>query len=177
MKQTITTQTLATLSAVVAAVALPQVFHGIGIVSGLGTNVGAAFLPMHLPIILVGLLAGPFAGALAGAVSPLISFALSGMPLVSLLPFMAVELAAYGAVAGALRNAKLPLLVTVLIAQVAGRLLRALFVVIATVGFGYEGVQLRVIWESIPAGLPGLLLQWTALPLIVFWMRNRRTHA
>lgn len=59
-------QTLATIAAIVGAVAVPQIFHGLGAVSGLGTALGEAFLPMHLPIILVGLLAGPYAGAIAG---------------------------------------------------------------------------------------------------------------
>ena len=73
-------QTLAALIAIAAAVALPQVAHGIGAVTGMGTAVGETFLPMHLPIIIVGLLAGPYAGLIAGAASPIISFALSGMP-------------------------------------------------------------------------------------------------
>ena len=49
----------ATVLAIVAAVALPQLFHVIGAVSGRGTALGVAFLPMHLPIIFVGLIAGP----------------------------------------------------------------------------------------------------------------------
>ena len=59
-------QAIATLTAIVGAVAVPQIFHVIGAVSGVGTSLGEAFLPMHLPIILVGLLAGPYAGAIAG---------------------------------------------------------------------------------------------------------------
>ena len=51
-------QALATLAAIVGAVAIPQIFHVVGAISGLGTGLGEAFLPMHLPIILVGLLAG-----------------------------------------------------------------------------------------------------------------------
>ncbi len=59
-------QTLATFAAIVGAVAVPQIFHTLGAISGLGTALGETFLPMHLPIILVGLLAGPYAGAIAG---------------------------------------------------------------------------------------------------------------
>lgn len=47
-------QTLAAAAAVVGAVAVPQLFHVMGAVSGLGTALGETFLPMHLPIILVG---------------------------------------------------------------------------------------------------------------------------
>lgn len=53
------------LLAVLAAVAVTQVFHLLGAASGLGTALGEAFLPMHLPVILVGLLAGPYEGGLS----------------------------------------------------------------------------------------------------------------
>ena len=58
-------QTIAAVTAVIAAVALPQLFHIMGAMSGLGTKLGEVFLPMHLPVILVGLLAGPYSGAAA----------------------------------------------------------------------------------------------------------------
>ena len=59
----LTVKAAATVLAIVAAVALPQLFHVIGAVSGQGTMLGVAFLPMHLPIIFVGLIAGPAVGA------------------------------------------------------------------------------------------------------------------
>ena len=79
-KLSLSTKAAATVLAIVAAVALPQLFHVIGAVSGQGTMLGVAFLPMHLPIIFVGLIAGPAVGAIAGAAAPLASFLLSGMP-------------------------------------------------------------------------------------------------
>ena len=84
-KLSLGTKTAATLLAIVA-VALPQLFHVIGAVSGQGTMLGVAFLPMHLPIIFVGLIAGPAVGAIAGAAAPLVSFLLSGMPMLAMLP-------------------------------------------------------------------------------------------
>ena len=104
-KLSVKTQTLATIVAIVAAVVLPQLFHLMGAVSGLGTALGETFLPMHLPIILAGLLAGPYVGAIAGVLSPLISFALTGMPTAAMLPFMMIELFVYGLTSGLLRNA------------------------------------------------------------------------
>ena len=73
-------QVIATIAAIAGAVILPQVFHLLGAISGLGSALGETFLPMHFPIILVGLLAGPYAGAISGVFGPLLSFALSGMP-------------------------------------------------------------------------------------------------
>lgn len=168
------TQVWAAVAAIAAAVALPQAFHALGAVSGLGTALGETFLPMHLPIILVGLLAGPYAGAVSGLLGPFVSFALSGMPGAAMLPFMMLELAGYGLAAGLCRNVKIPAIGKVAISQVAGRLIRAAAILLSVYAFGNEAVRVSVIWNSIVTGLPGLVLQWSLLPLIVFWIDNRR---
>ncbi len=169
-------QALATAAAVVGAVALPQLFHVLGAVSGLGTSLGEIFLPMHLPILLVGLLAGPYAGALAGLLGPLVSFALSGMPGATMLPFMMLELCVYGLVTGLLRTAKLPTVVKVLLAQATGRAVRAVAILIAVYGLGNQTVAVSSIWTSITAGLFGLCLQWAFLPLIVYRVERMERH-
>lgn len=169
-------QILATIAAIVAAVAVPQVFHALGAISGLGTALGETFLPMHLPIILVGLLAGPYAGAISGLLGPLASFALSGMPGAVMLPFMMIELCAYGLFAGFLRNAKMPTIAKVLITQVAGRAVRAAAILISVYAFGKEGIGVAVIWMSIGAGIFGLVLQWALLPLIVYRVENMKNE-
>ena len=85
-------KTIYTIAAIAGAVVLPQIFHTLGAVSGLGTSVGEAFLPMHLPIILAGLLAGPLVGAVSGFLAPIISYALSGMPLITMLPLSLIHI-------------------------------------------------------------------------------------
>lgn len=166
-------QTLAAAGAIVGAVALPQVFHLMGAVTGLGTALGETFLPMHLPILLVGLLAGPYAGAVSGFAAPLISHLLSGMPGAAMLPFMMIELCVYGLCTGLLRGAKLPTLAKVIAAQAAGRAVRAAAILFAVYVMGSTSIRPAVIWTSIPAGLFGLVLQWTFLPLFVYWVENR----
>ncbi|MDE6727221.1 MAG: ECF transporter S component [Oscillospiraceae bacterium] len=170
-KLSVKVQALAGLIAVVSAVALPQLFHVMGAVSGLGTALGETFLPMHLPIILAGLLCGPYAAAAAGAAAPLISFLLTGMPNVVMLPFMCVELFVYGLAAGLMRNAKLPSIAKVIIAQIAGRGVRALAIVIGANVFG-SAINVSVIWTSIAAGIFGIALQWALIPLIVYRAKN-----
>lgn len=160
-------QTLGGLIAIVSAVALPQLFHLMGAASGLGTALGEAFLPMHLPIILAGLLIGPYAAAAAGAASPLISFLLTGMPGAVMLPFMCVELCVYGLTAGLLRNKKMPAIGKVVIAQIAGRAVRALAIVLGA-NFFNSAVNVSIIWTSIAAGVFGLALQWVIIPLAVY---------
>lgn len=165
-------QFIATLAAIVSAVALPQIFHIIGAVSGAGTALGETFLPMHLPIILTGLLAGPYAGALSGLLSPIVSFALTGMPMINMLPFMIAELCAYGFFSGLLRNVRIPSIAKVAITQLAGRAVRAAAILISVYAFGNANIQPSIIWTSIVTGLFGLILQWTLLPLIVYRIEN-----
>ena len=177
-KLSLGTKTAATLLAIVAAVVLPQLFHVIGAVSGQGTMLGVAFLPMHLPIIFVGLIAGP-AGAIAGAAAPLVSFLLSGMPMLAMLPLMMVELCAYGLVAGLLRGIKLPSLAKVVIAQLAGRVVLTAATAIAVFAFG-SSKAIAATWTSdLAAGLPGLALQWALIPLAAYWTESliaKRNH-
>ena len=175
------TKTIAALLAIIAAVALPQIFHALGAISDLGSTLGETFLPMHLAIFLVGYFAGPWAGLAAGLVSPAVSFGLtsaagSAMPALAMLPYMIIELGVYGLVTGLFaRYSKvhIPAIATLLVAQIAGRAVRALAIVIGVYAFG-SPMNVAVIWNSIVAGLPGLILQWVLIPLILFWVEKKK---
>ena len=166
-------QTLAAAIAIIAAVAVPQLFHVMGHISGLGTSLGETFLPMHLPILLVGMIAGPYAGAAAGLLGPLASFALTGMPGTIMLPFMMVELCAYGLLSGLLRNAKLPCIAKLLASQIGGRIIRAAAILIGVYAFGKTGISVSVIWSSILTGIFGIVLQWSIIPLVMYRLENK----
>ncbi|MGN0600816.1 MAG: ECF transporter S component [Oscillospiraceae bacterium] len=165
-------QTLAAVVAIIGAVALPQIFHVMGAVSGLGTKLGETFLPMHLTIFLAGLLAGHYAGAAAGLLAPLISFALTGMPTSAMLPFMMIELCAYGLFSGLLRNVNIPVAAKVLAVQIGGRAVRAGAILISVYAFGNTAVPVSIIWTSIAAGIFGIALQLVLIPLIVYRVEN-----
>ena len=173
-RTTFKTKTLATFLAVLAAVALPQIFHVVGVASGLGASLGTAFLPMHLPVFLAGFMFGPIVGLLAGVASPLISYALTGMPAAVMLPNMIAELAGYGFAAGLLYNVKMPVIGKLFIAQIAGHLLKALVILLSVNFFGSTAVPTALIWSSVVTGLPGILLQWSLIPLVMFWVDNRK---
>lgn len=165
-------QTVVALIAIVAAVALPQCVHVMGSMSGLGTALGEVFLPMHLPVLLAGLVAGSYAGAFTGLLSPLISFALTGMPSAVMLPFMMIELFSYGLIAGLLRNSKMPCIAKVLTAQVGGRVVRAVAILMSVYAFGNTAISTAVILGSIATGIFGLVLQWTIIPLVMYRLNN-----
>jgi uncharacterized membrane protein len=173
-KTSIRTKSLMTVLAVVTAVTLPQVFHAVGIASGTGALLGSTLLPMHLPVLVAGLLGGPVVGALAGALSPVASIAVSGMPTVAVLPFMTVELAAYGLVGGLLAHTKMPLFGKLIVTQIAGRAVRAAAVLLAVYGFGSNALPVSSIWTMVTGALPGILLQWALVPLLVDRIQQAR---
>ena len=170
-KTSIKAQAIGTVIALISAVALPQIVHVIGAVSGMGTSLGEALLPMHLPIILAGLLGGSYVAGIAGLLSPLLSFALTGMPTSAMLPFMMIELCAYGICAGLLKDVKIPTIAKVLIAQIAGRAVRGIAIVIGFYALN-TAIAPTAIFTSILTGLFGILLQLVIIPLAVYRLKE-----
>jgi len=158
---------LAVLAAIGASVALPQIFHAVGVISGTGSAVGAAFLPMHIPVILAGMLFGPVVGIAAGIASPLVSTFISGMPAVPVLPFIVIELAVYGLISGLLYRVRINSFAKLIIVQLSGRMARALAVVVSIYAFNNSAFTLASVAEFITAGLFGIILQWLFIPLCV----------
>lgn len=168
---------VATGIAVVAGVALPQAFHLAGAALGVGGAIGQTFLPMFLPVFMVGLLAGPVAGGVAGVLAPLTSLALTGMPAPGIaLTYVTVELAVCGAVCGLLAPRRMPTVAKVLVSQVCGwAAVLATFVAFALAGGSLGMATLAAVGTVIVRGVPGLVLQWTVLPLVVdLACRSRR---
>lgn len=172
----IKTKSITAALAVISAIALPQLFHAVGVISGTGAALGSAFLPMHLPVLIAGLLGGPFVGLIAGVASPIISYFISGMPTAALLPFIALELAAYGLVGGLLSKVKIPVFVKLLMVQLAGRAVRALAVVSAVYGLESQSVQISSVWNMVVSGLPGIILQWALIPLLMYRMEGLKKY-
>ena len=153
------------------AVALPQLLHMFGMVTGLGPMPGETFLPMHLPVMLCGFFAGPAAGLISGAASPAISAALTGMPAPAMLPFMTIELAVYGLSAGLIKNTlgtDKHMILKVLAVQASGRAVRAIAILLAFYVLGLKMIAPAVIWNSIIAGLPGIAIQLIVIPAAVY---------
>lgn len=86
-----------TFSALFLALALLLPF-----LTGQIPQIGALLSPMHIPAFLCGYVCGPIWGAVVGLVSPLMRCVIFHMPPVMVALPMAVELAAYGAIAGVL---------------------------------------------------------------------------
>ena len=66
----------------------------------------------------------------------------------------------------------MPAIVKLLIAQIAGRAVRAVAIVTGFYLFG-SVINPAAIWNSVVAGLPGLILQWILVPLFVYYVNEK----
>ena len=175
-KISIKAKTLWIVAVIVSAVALPQIMHFLGIISGLETALGEVFLPMHLPVILAGFLAGPAVGAIAGLFAPLISHSLTAMPSAALLPFMTAELCIYGLCAGLLKDVNVSDIIKVLAVQIVGRGVRAVLIVISVYLIHISSINVNIIWLSIKSGIIGIILQLVLIPLILYRVKGLKEN-
>jgi len=158
---------------VALSVAVPWAFHQFQLA-------GATYLPMHFFVFVAALTCGWQAGVIVGLLTPFASYVVSGMPALTVLPQIAVEVTFYGLLAGLLRQ-KLNLRVfwSVLGAMVGGRLflLIAVYLVLAITGkvyspLGPAATPPEAVWHTIALSWPGLLAQIILIPA-AFWVVGR----
>lgn len=148
-------------------------------VTGQIPTVGAMLCPMHLPVLLCGFLCGPIWGAAVGFIAPLFRSLTLGMP--PLFPTalcMALELAAYGAVAGLMHKLlprKKPFIYcSLLVAMLVGRLVWgvAMFVCIALNGESFTLAAFLA--GAFTNAIPGIVLQILLIPVLVIFLDTPR---
>ena len=161
-KITLRKAALCSAAASAAAVALPQLVHMLGRLTGTDALTGQILLPMYLPVLLLGFCAGPAAGAAAGIVSPLFSFALTGMPAPSQLGIMTAELFCYGLFAGIFAPLRINPALKALAASASTRLLRLVVTAAAVLIFKTDGLSLSGTLYILALGLPGMALHTVA---------------
>jgi len=144
-------------------VVVPWLTHHFG-----GVVAGSMFLPMFFFILLAGLSGGWRAGLLVGLCTPLISFAVSGMPLLPVLPQITIECVFYGLIAGLLRGKfHLRIIWALIGAMILGRLARLGFIAAVFLLYGGEVSPLAYMWAVVLQGLPGIAIQLALIPLII----------
>jgi len=155
------------------AVLVPWVFHQFHLA-------GPTFLPMHIFVLTAGLLFGWRAGLAVGLLTPLASYAVSGMPVLTILPQVLIELSAYGLIAGILREKyNLGAIWSLLGAMIGGRLalLLALLMIYLVAGETYSPLRLEtspfVAFSSvIKQGWPGVVIQLVSIPALI-WLAGK----
>ncbi|HCA28555.1 MAG TPA: ECF transporter S component [Ruminococcaceae bacterium] len=151
------------------SVLIPQVFHLLG-----SAQLGKLLLPMHLPVLLGGFILGPVFGLIVGAAAPLLSTILTGMPAFERLPFMLIELAAYGFISGlayrtlSFRKRKFGVIISLVIAMFLGRVIYALALFIAADFLHMTGIGASAVLESVITGIFGIIIQLLLIPSLIF---------
>ncbi|MBS6373774.1 MAG: ECF transporter S component [Erysipelotrichaceae bacterium] len=150
-------------------VLLPIVFHSVG-----GMAVGTLLLPMHLPILIAGALLGWEYGLLCAIITPLVSFMTTGMPMLAKLPYMMAELICYGIIIALLYKKTNKLLLSLLAAQLIGRAVYAFLLFGTALLFNWQNVSAITVWTAFVTGLPGIVLQWVLVPLVISAIKRER---
>jgi thiamine transporter ThiT len=138
---------------------------------------GATYLPMHFFVFIAALAGGWQAGAVVGLLTPFASYAVSGMPALTVLPQIAVEVTAYGLIAGLLRQKlNLKVIWSLLGAMVGGRLALLIAVVLVQVITGHvysplgpAATPLSAVGNTIAQSWPGMVAQVVLIP-VGFWV-------
>lgn len=140
---------------------LPMLFHSFGIA-------GQIFLPMHIPILLGGLLLPPVLALSLGIITPIISSALTGMPVMfPMAIIMVVELGTYGFVSSILlKKFKLPMIVALIISMIVGRVFAGFTVAILAKLFGLNMNPVIYIKGAVITGIPGIIIQIIIIPIL-----------
>lgn len=164
--------------------ALSAMFLALGLalpfLTGQIPQIGAMLSPMHLPALLCGFVCGWKWGLLVGFVMPLLRSFIFGMPpLVPAALCMAFELAAYGAVAGALyaRLGDKPwrVIVSLVAAMLAGRAVWGAVSFVVYPLLTPNAFSFAMLWtKGFAEAWPGILLQLILVPLIVMRLEHAR---
>lgn len=135
-------------------------------------QMGNMLCPMHIPVLLCGFICGGSWGMLVGGIAPILRSLTLGMPVLFPTSFcMALELAAYGAVAGILYRRlpkkKLYIYAALFMAMLIGRLVwgAAMFVCMGLdpQRFGISSFLTGAIIHSVP----GMIIQVILIPVLV----------
>ena len=158
-------------------VVLPMAFHLIQIS-------GSIFCPMHIPVLLCGLICGWKLGLICGLTGPLLSCLLTGMPSVTTLPAMTVELSVYGLITGLMmtlvhtKRIYTDLYASLITAMLAGRIAAGIIRALTFMFFTYVAADTFSIsvWTTsyFITSFPGIVTHLIIIPSIVFALTKAR---
>jgi len=114
---------------------------------------GPKFLPMHFFVLIAGFLLGWRVGLVTAVAGSLISYSLTHLPPMIILPQVIIEVAVYGFTIGILREKNINIWLALPLAMIFGRLAR--FAMAGSFGF------IAISW-------PGIALQLILIPLVIF---------
>ncbi len=157
--------------------ALSAMFIAIGIVlpffTGQLQQIGNMLLPMHLPVLLCGLICGWQYGAAVGFILPPLRYLMfAAPPIFPIGAAMAVELAAYGLIAGFLYNRSrwqciISLYRSLIAAMIGGRLVWVIARVLMTGVSGEAFTWQMFLSGALLTAIPGIMIQLVFIPAVM----------
>lgn len=157
--------------------ALSAMFIAIGIVlpffTGQLQQIGNMLLPMHLPVLLCGLICGWQYGATVGFILPPLRYVMfAAPPIFPIGAAMAVELAAYGLIAGFLYNRSrwqciISLYRSLIAAMIGGRLVWGIARVLMTGVSGEAFTWQMFLSGALLTAIPGIMIQLVFIPAVM----------
>lgn len=169
-------------NAKVRKVVISAMFLAIGIVlpffTGQIKEIGDTLLPMHIPVMLAGFICGWQWGLVVGFVLPILRSMLFSMP--PMFPnamWMAAELASYGAVAGIVYSKSRKIYVSLILAQISGRVVWG---VTKAILLGFSG-KVFTLGAFVTGGfldaIPGIILQLILIPIILKSINRKKEYS
>lgn len=141
-------------------VIVPQAFHLFGMIGG------QIFLPMHLPVLIGSAILSPGVALMLGVLTPLLSSALTGMPvLYPMGVIMMFELGTYAFITALLHSKfNFNSYINLILAMVAGRIVAGLVVAVLFIGFGFQTTPITFVVGAIVTGISGIIIQIIVVP-------------
>ena len=145
--------------------------------TGNNYKLGSMLCLMHIPVLLCGFFCGWHWGLSVGAIAPLLrTFTLGAPVLFPTAICMAFELAAYGAIAGAMHRVlpkkKIFILCSLATSMICGRIV---FGIVKYFCIGINGSYAFSLFltEAFVTALPGIIIQVILIPVIVISLDNK----
>lgn len=141
-------------------------------------NAGSILLPMHISVLICGLVCGVRYGMIAGISLPLVTFLLTGKPIIYPIGLsMMFELATYAIVISLVYQAtKGKIFISLLVSLIAGRIV---YGIVATVLFSFTNIPFGFsifITSTVITAFPGILIQLILIPILWTALKNAQIN-
>ena len=139
-------------------------------------NANAILLPMHISVLICGLVCGARYGMVAGISLPLITFLLTGKPVIYPIGLaMMFELTTYGIIIALMYKATNgKLIISLVTSLIAGRIV---YGIAATILFSFTNIPFgfsMFISTTVAMALPGIIIQLLLIPLLWKALKNAK---
>lgn len=137
----------------------------------------AVYLPLHIPALIGGFLLPPIFAMILGVLLQVISGTIiTPVPLFPTLFIGIFEMAVYGLIVSLLyRKLKAPSLLSLIFSIVLGRIMVGVIVFFATPFYEFGIDPINYVIEVVVTGLPGIIIQLVAIPLLIYWIERYTT--